>query len=418
MAGAAQDRIAALDLIRGVAVLGILAVNIAGFAGPPSAAYAPALPGPASSADEAAFALVLLLFEGKMRALFSLLFGASMLLFIERAEAQGRDGQALQLRRLGWLALFGYLHFLLLWWGDILFLYAFAGAFALAVRELPARTLAAGALLLFGVWQIGGTALDLSGAAIEQAALGQPASPGAQRELARIAQPYRAQDARDAAEVQSGWIDIVWTKASERPLYPLRVVLFSLGETLPYMLLGMALFRSGFFTGAWPRRRLQQLVKAGLVPAGAATALFTLWAWQAHFPEMTMRLFVNYLLGFAHLGMALGYAALLMLAAPRLEATWIGRRLTAAGRMAFSNYLGTSLVMCAIFYGWGLHQFGQHGAATQLWFVLLGWALMLGWSAPWLARFRQGPLEWLWRSLTEWRVLPNARHVALASDSQ
>jgi uncharacterized protein len=77
--------------------------------------------------------------------------------------------------------------------------------------------------------------------------------------------------------------------------------------------------------------------------------------------------------------------------------------------MAFTNYIATTVVMTAIFYGWGLGLMGQVGHAGQLLFVLFGWALMLAWSGPWLARFRQGPLEWLWRSLTEGRPLPMAR---------
>ena len=401
-----RARIAALDLIRGIAVLGIMTVNVAGFAGPPSASYSPWIPDPASRADEWAFAATLWLFEGKIRALFSLLFGASMLLFVERAEARGRDGQALQLRRLGWLALFGYLHFLLLWWGDILFLYAVAGFFALALREARPRVLVATALALFAVWQLSGIGLSLPDAAQEQAALHSPASSPQRARLAKITAPYREQDARDIAEARAGWTAQVAAKFTTRPFYPLRVALFSIGETLPYMLLGMALFRSGFFAGTWPRRRLRAVALAGLGLGGGLCLWASWWALQAHFPEMTMRLLVNYALGLPHLAMALGYAATLMLAAPSLARTWLGQRLIAAGRMAFSNYIGTSLVMCALFYGWGLDQFGQYGAAAQVWFVLLGWALMLGWSAPWLTRFRQGPLEWLWRSLTEWRLIP------------
>ncbi|MDE2619781.1 MAG: DUF418 domain-containing protein, partial [Sphingomonadales bacterium] len=109
-----------LDLVRGIAVLGILAINLGGYAGPIAAALSPNLPSPGTPADELWFALTTLVFEGKMRALFTLLFGASLLLFIDRAEARGEDGERLQLRRLGWLALFGYLHYVLLWWGDIL----------------------------------------------------------------------------------------------------------------------------------------------------------------------------------------------------------------------------------------------------------------------------------------------------------
>ena len=110
-------------------------------------------------------------------------------------------------------------------------------------------------------------------------------------------------------------------------------------------------------------------------------------------------------MSFAHIAMALGYAAVLVLLAPRLLDTWLGQRFAAAGRMAFSNYLGTSLVMTALFHGWGLGLAGRFGPAALWLFVLLGWVLMLGWSGPWLSRFRQGPLEWLWRSLTEGRRL-------------
>ena len=112
-----------------------------------------------------------------MRAVFTMLFGASMLLFVDRAEEAGQDGERLQLRRLGWLALFGYLHFLLLWWGDILFLYALAGAVALAFRNAPPRPLLVGALGLFLAWHAALGAQGLSVVADEQSVLSGTASP-------------------------------------------------------------------------------------------------------------------------------------------------------------------------------------------------------------------------------------------------
>jgi len=153
----AGARLATLDLVRGVAVLGIVAVNMAGFAGPIATTDTPALAvppqaGPAGMVDEALFALTMLLVEGKMRALFSMLFGASMLLFVERAELRGRSGEALQMRRLFWLGAFGYAHYVLLWWGDILFLYALCGLLALALRGLAPRAQVGLAVALFMGW--------------------------------------------------------------------------------------------------------------------------------------------------------------------------------------------------------------------------------------------------------------------------
>ena len=110
-----------------------------------------------------------------------------------------------------------------------------------------------------------------------------------------------------------------------------------------------------------------------------------------------------------HLALTLAYASLLVLAAPILLEKRLGERLHAAGKMALSNYLLTSLIMAFCFFGWGLGLVGRVGALAQWGFVLIGWAAMLGWSKPWLGRYHQGPVEWLWRSLTEGRRLALAR---------
>lgn len=383
-------RIAALDLIRGIAVLGILAINIASLAGPAFASLTPHYPDAASAADEAAFALSLLLFEGKMRGLFTLLFGAGLVLFIDRAEARGRDGTLLQARRLGWLALLGYLHFLLVWHGDILFTYALVGLLVLALHDRPLAQLGWGALAFFVLWHGAGTAASLLG-------------PGnALAELTAYAAHQTAMQTASYGNMLAQRLTGEWS-------YPLAVALSSLGETGPLMVMGMVLYHSGFFTGSWRTDRLWQLATGGTLLGGALTLGWLAWAWPRHFPPAAMLDYLLYYSAFPHLPMILGYAAALVLAAPRLLTTRLGQRLAAAGRVAFSNYVGTGLVMGLIFNGWGLGQFNRHGAATLLLFVLAGWLLMLAWSAPWLARFRQGPLEWLWRSLTEWRLLPLRR---------
>lgn len=404
MAAAPMQRLRALDLIRGVAVLGILAVNVASYSGAPSASYSPDLPLPGSAADHWAYLVTLVLFEGKMRTLFSILFGASMLLFIERTEARGENGDTMQLRRLAWLALFGFLHFLLLWQWDILFLYAVVGTLALPLRHLPVRAAVAGALLLFAAWQAWGFDQWRPSLRAEAAVAAGSAGTAQRSDHARAIAAYRAEDRTELAALGQSWPDLVATKLRERLVMLLIAVIFVSGETLPFMLIGMALFRSGFFSGVWTRRQLVVLAAGGTALGGSTTLLFARWASQAGFPEIAMRFFIGYGLGFAHLAMALGYAALLMLFAPRLLERALGQRLAAAGQTAFSNYLGTSLVMTAIFYGWGLGLVGRFGPAVLSGFVLLGWALMLAWSPWWLGRFRQGPLEWLWRGLTDARL--------------
>jgi uncharacterized protein len=398
---AAPDRIAALDLIRGIAVLGILAVNIAGFAGGPIGVFSPNFPEPGTAADNAAFAGTFLLFEGKLRALFTLMFGASMLLFIARTEANERNGAMLQAKRLIWLMLFGYLHFVLLWWGDILFTYAVIGLCLLPLRRKPVLVLAISAVVFFLLWHARYMVLSWPDLMRDEAVrLGQ--ASGAQfAEQQRVLGAYSSRYAGDLALHTSGFWHQAGVHITAQGLLPIDLAVRSIGETAPLMVLGMVLYRSGFFAGAWPRRALRAMAVGGIGLGGALTLLLLAWAEPRGFPPVTMVAFLVDWTAIPHLLMALGYIAALMLAAPWLLTTRLGTWLAAAGRMAFSNYLGTTLVMTFIFHGWGLGLAGQYGHFAQLGFVLLGWVLMLAWSKPWLNRYRQGPLEWLWRSLTE-----------------
>lgn len=400
----APNRIQTLDLIRGIAVLGILAVNVSGFAGPTLAVYSPHVPTPGGLADEIAFAAMLVLFEGKMRTLFSILFGASLLLFVQKADARGQDGAVLQFRRLCWLALFGYLHFALFWWGDILFLYAIAGLFALVLARLDTRVKLAVALLGFTAWQTNAIARDLPLARIE---FGQiTGAPIAAPDAAKLAEARERQyngARKEIARYERSFLAQASDNLANNTFYPVAGVVYSFGETLPLMLIGMILLRIGFFTSRWSSARLRRFSFVTLGVGGAITATFVVWAFAHHYPVQIMRLAINSALSFPHLLMALGYAGLLVLAAPRIGATSLGQRIVAAGRMALSNYLETTVLMTAIFYGWGLGLMGQIPDAWQPAFVLFGWVAMLWWSKPWLARFGQGPLEWVWRKLTEMR---------------
>lgn len=410
-----KGRLASLDLLRGIAVLGILAINIGGLAGPIAASLSPNQPEPGTFADEAAWALALLLVEGKMRALFTMLFGASLVLFVERVENRGLNGEHLQFRRLGWLALAGYLHFLLLWWGDILFAYALAGFAALAFRQVPARVLGGTALVLFVGWHVILSAALLPDVAREERVLFGHAAPGEAAAYAIARDDARAETARELERDRMGFTAQVIAKWRDEPGEPIDAALGGMGETLPLMLLGMALYGGGFFARRWSPRTLRALAIAGVASGGAVTSGFLAWAWPRHFPPDLMQAALADWLAIPHLLMALGYAAAVLLMLPRLAVTRLGERLTAAGRMAFTNYITMTVVMCSVFQGWGL---GLIGTVPERWlglFVLAGWALMLGWSQPWLARFRHGPLEWLWRSATWGRGQPLRREQRLAA---
>ncbi|MFM6930727.1 MAG: DUF418 domain-containing protein [Novosphingobium sp.] len=399
--GSSGGRIASLDLIRGVAILGILAVNIAGFAGPMEATVSPAWNGAPAPADEASFLASFVLYEGKMRGLLSLLFGASMVLLIESAEARGQNGDILQLRRLIWLAVIGYLHFIVLWWGDILFAYAFAGFFALLLRHLPVKLMLPLALVAFVLWHAGGMA-GSTNAVLADLRQEAGASPPAERSLIeqqRMAAWIGAET--EMRRERGAWSELAAYKLTEQAKFPVVGALAGLGETLPLMLLGMVLYRSGFFTDGWSRRRRTLLAGGALAIGLAATLTLAAMARASGYAPATMNAVIVYWAALPHLAMTLGYAALLTAAARRCSESPLAGRIAAVGRMALSNYLGCSLVFTALFYGWGLGLIGHVPARWFFVFVLAGWIVMLAWSPLWQARFGQGPIERVWRKLAK-----------------
>ena len=404
------ERIVTLDFVRGIAVLGILFPNIVAHANPILAYFwPPALPGGATAFDEATWLFQLVLIDGKFRGLFTLLFGAGMMLFIERVWARGGT-RWLQARRLLWLALFGLAHFYLLWTGDILFLYAISGLVALGMLTWQAKT-----QLRFGiVWYLTGALLlsVLMGgqAAMEGIPRVQQRAPAQYAELREATADMLADADKESAVMAGGsYPGIVRYRATEETSMYGEVVFFALVETIPLMLIGMALYRMGLFERRFDRARMRRCGWIGVIGGAALTVPFGLWTMELDFPPTMTQFVFNGPVAFLHLPMVLGLAALLSLWAPSATQTWLGRRFVAVGRMAFSNYIATSAVMMLIFQGWAGGLWGQFHRDGLLLFVLLGWVLMLGWSKPWLDRFQYGPLEWLWRSLTYWKLFPLRR---------
>ncbi|WNO54898.1 DUF418 domain-containing protein [Stakelama saccharophila] len=408
MATTAPDRIVTLDIVRGVAVMGILFMNITGFAMPEPAYMNPRAFGGAQGLDLAVYVADFILVDGKMRGLFSLLFGASLLLVVERAEAGGLDPARVHYSRMVWLLVFGLVHLWAIWWGDILTLYAVIGMIAYAFRgRSPERLISAAATLILIQWAIAATVplgIDATARALREAA----ADPGAQQAWDSMVRgfgvpPASWTEAR-LALMRGGYGPIALDRLRAHFTTPVTSAIFVGPETLGYMLLGMAALKSGFLGGEWPAARYRRVALAGFAIGIAGYGAIAVWLMASDYTMRAVAMGVIALTVPLRPPMIAGWAALIILAV-RPGGT-LATRIAATGRMAFTNYLCTSLICTTLFYGYGFGWFGRVTRAELLVVVIAVCAAMLGWSKPWLARFRYGPLEWLWRSAARGRAQP------------
>jgi uncharacterized protein len=405
------DRITTIDAVRGVAVLGILLMNIVAFGLPMDAYLNPTAFGNKGPADLVAWAANYVLSEGKFRALFTMLFGASMVLIADRAEASDQSAAATHYRRMGWLFVIGMIHAWLIWFGDILVQYAIAGMLGFLLWRAPRRALwttVAAMLALQSAANIGGYA-DLEG--IKSAAMTPDASADAitkwQDRLTEVrADPQVMQ--REIDGYRGGFASVAQTRAKATTFFQTVVVPLTMPEVLGFLALGILFFRNGFLSGDWSRRRYLTVIALGY---GIGVPVMTILAHQILYSGFDPAIMA---LGDAisllpRPFVALAHAAVVILLIKSGWFTALMTRIEAAGRMALSNYLGTSLVATTLFYGTGFGLFASPSRAQLYAVVLLIWLLILLWSKPWLDRFHYGPAEWLWRSLTkwEWQVFRN-----------
>jgi uncharacterized protein len=406
-AGGTRQRIATLDIVRGVAVMGILAMNIVDFAMPSQAYVNPMAYGMDGTADFLAWLGGFIFLDGKMRGLFSFLFGASILLVIERAEAKEEMAEEVHFRRMAWLAAFGLAHFYLIWHGDILFGYAVCGMVAFLFRGMAPRK-----LVRWGIALIALQFLVFAGMSAALAAGAAPdADPALRQEAAGMIRafgvPSGAENQRWLDHFRGGYGGILRHRLFVEGDDPFSGLMLFSWETLGFMALGMAALKSGFLTGAWAPSAYRRVAVACFA---IAVPLYGLIAWamiRAGFEPVQLFFWWSAATVPVRPVMIFGTAALIVLATGR--GGWLTGRIAAAGRVAFTNYLGTSILMTTLFFGYGFGLFG-HLSRAELWLVILPmWALMLAWSKPWLKRYRYGPFEWLWRSLARGEMQPLRR---------
>ena len=412
-------RLVSLDVLRGAAVMGILLMNITAFALPEAAYLNPAASGGTAPADIAVWTAGFVLVDGKMRALFSLLFGAGMLLVIERAEAAGRSGAAVHMRRMGALLGFGLAHAYLIWAGDILVLYAFTGMLAFPFARRGTRTLVALAVLLFAA-QLAILAVLLGDVAALRDAAAAPGAATATRQAWRaiadqVGIPTRAAIEDNLSLYRGGYAAILHARLTTGAATPFLQFVDVGAETLGLMLLGMAGLRSGFLAGRWRGRNYVGVALACYAIAVPPLLWIAAGTIRSNFGELRV-LNADLLYGAPFRPvLMLGHAASLLAWAS--APGWVRDRIAAAGRAAFSNYLATSLAMTTLFYGYGGGLYGSLDRAELYLIVPLAWAAMLWWSKPWLDRFAYGPFEWAWRSLARGSIQPLRRKKDIATKS-
>ena len=414
------DRILALDTTRGFAVLGILLMNIWSFAGPQAIYDYPVAAADWGGAPLQTWAVMHTLFEGSQRALFSMLFGAGMLLMVNRLDERtpGTGSARIYYRRLVFLMLFGLFDlFVLLWPADILFVYALCGLVLYPLRKLKPRTLLLLALLVFSV-QGGLRALNWQESIqlkAEYAALqADPALAASLDEATtKRLQAWEAIETRAHPDLDSPRIqestritgrgafgEFLVSKLQVSLILLIVVGLKSmLLDSLGAMLVGMALLRAGVLTMTAAPRTYALLILFGY---GIGLPL-AVWETAAMIgsdfdPILKARNLIHY--DFRRMAIGLGHLGLILVFCRSFPRSWLATRIAAVGRMALSNYLGQSILCGLLFYTVG---FGLYGRFTGYYLYLVAagiWVIQIAFSNWWLARYHFGPFEWAWKSLT------------------
>ena len=398
---AEAERVDSIDVLRGFAVLGILVMNIQSYAMVGSAYLNPNAYGDLTGANYTVWLLSHVLADMKFMTLFSLLFGAGVILLSSRREAATGKSAGLHYRRMGWLLLFGLLHAYLIWYGDILYTYALCGMVVYLFRRRGPVTLVVVGLVLVGV----GSATSLL------AHWSMPHwPPESIRAIEQGWNPSPQMMAKEIAAFRGGWLEQLPYRARAAVFFQtfLFVTEF-VWRVSGLMLIGMGLFKLGVF-GAKRSTTTYVVFVALAVLVGVPIVLYGVRRNDALHWDLRSCFFLGSQFNYwGSLLIALGWIGLIMLLCKHQLARPLTGALAAVGRMAFTNYISQSLLCTLIFYGHGLGLFGKVERTGQMGIVFVIFVFQLFVSPIWLRAFRFGPLEWLWRSLTYWRAQPMRR---------
>lgn len=396
------SRIASLDILRGVAVLGILIMNIQSFSMPASAYLNPTSFQRLTNADLYVWLISHVLADQKFMAIFSILFGASIIMISSKAQKEHLRSSSLQYKRFIYLGLIGLIHAYLLWAGDILFPYAICGLLMFAFRNYRSSLLVKIAFVILFT----GSAISLL--------FGYSISfwePGEIETLdGDLWKPSAQAIAQEIEYYTSNWEKQMQIRVPQAFGMQTQTFLFdSFWRISGCILIGMALYKRRVFKLKQPNTYYIKMIVFGLGIGLPLVLMGTLldfnYDWDFHLSFFYFSQF-NY---WGSLFMAMGYIGVVMLLCKSTTRTYLARTLAHVGRMALSNYLLQTIICTSICYGHGMGLFGELDRLAQGMTVLVVWVIIIIFSNIWLKYFKYGPFEWIWRTLTYGKVQPLIR---------
>jgi len=415
------ERIMEIDVLRGVALLGILIINIDFFALPGAILFDPRISGGFEGASFLVWKIDAVFFLQKMMSLFSMLFGAGIILIAERIEAAGKSPGKIFYRRTLWLLVLGLIHGYLIWVGDILFNYAVCALLLFLFRRCSPRLLIIMAVVMF---LIGGIIMGGSGVMFgylrEEAhkaeqtlaeggtiASYQEGMMASWHEIVRGFVPPPEEIEAEIEGYKGGYIDNFKTRLPDTVMMQTQALFFMMfWRVAALMFLGMALMKLGIINGKRSIKFYAVLAVIGCAVGFPLTIYNLNSELKSGFDIVEMFTINVHISTIGNTLIALGYIGVVMLVCKLKLLKWLTRRLAAVGRMALTNYLMHSIICTTIFYGFGLGLFNEFNRFGLIWFVFGIWILQLIVSPVWLKYYRFGPAEWLWRWLTYWRKQP------------
>jgi uncharacterized protein len=393
-----EKRIISLDVLRGVAVLGILIMNIQSFSMIGAAYINPTAYGDLTGINKWIWILSHLIANEKFMSIFSILFGAGVILFSERAIEKSRKPAGLHYRRMFWLLIFGLIHAYLIWYGDILVNYSLCGMLVFLFRKMAPKKLVIFAILFFIVPIIFSVGSGLTIQYWPEESYNQNIQswlPGAEKVTHEI------------ESMQGSWLEQMAVRVPGALF--LQTFLFfwlSFWRVTSMMLLGMAFYKWGILSAGRSKLFYLRMTLIGLT-AGYGIVGLGIYENFSHNWSMEYSMFLGN--QFNYIGSILvtfGYIGIVMLICKSEYFVKLKKLFSSVGKMAFTNYILMSVIAVFIFYGIGFGLFGEVERADQILLVFAIWIVILILSPIWLKNFRYGPLEWIWRGLTYWRKQP------------